>query len=76
MAHRDTAVSALCHELGIRPVTLYRHVGPQGELREQGEKVLTLSSGARWTVMSLGRVATARLRFMRPGDSSSMSATA
>ena len=35
-----TAVSALCRELGIRPVTLYRYVGPQGELREQGEKVL------------------------------------
>ena len=41
MAHRATSVSALCRELGIRPVTLYRHVGPQGELRdEQGEKVL------------------------------------
>ena len=38
MAHRDTSVSALCRELGIRPVTLYRYVGPQGELREQGEK--------------------------------------
>ena len=35
-----TAVSALCRELGIRPVTLYRYVGPQGEFREQGEKVL------------------------------------
>ena len=42
MAHRDTSVSALCHELGIRPVTLYRYVGPQGELREHGEKVLAL----------------------------------
>ena len=40
MAHRDTSVSALCRELGITPVTLYRYVGPQGELREQGEKVL------------------------------------
>ena len=28
-------------ELGIRTVTLYRYVGPQGELRERGEKVLT-----------------------------------
>ena len=42
MAHRDTSVSALCRDLGIRPVTLYRYVGPQGELREQGEKVLAL----------------------------------
>ena len=40
MAHRDTSVSALCRELGIRPVTLYRYVGPQGQLREQGRKVL------------------------------------
>ena len=40
MAHRDTSVAELCSELGIRPVTLYRYVGPQGQLREQGEKVL------------------------------------
>ena len=41
MAHRDTSVSPrLCRELGIRPVTLYRYVGPQGQLREQGQKVL------------------------------------
>ena len=40
MVHRDTSVSALCRELGISPVTLYRYVGPQGELREQGQKVL------------------------------------
>ena len=40
MAHRDTSVSALCRELGITPVTLYRYVGPQGQLREQGEKGL------------------------------------
>ena len=33
MAHRDTSVSALCRELEISPVTLYRYVGPQGELR-------------------------------------------
>ena len=35
MAHRDTSVSQLCRELGIRPVTLYRYVSPQGQLREQ-----------------------------------------
>lgn len=40
MANRDTSVSALCRELGIKPVTLYRYVGPQGQLREQGAKVL------------------------------------
>ena len=40
MTHRDTSVFALCRELGIAPVTLYRYVGPQGQLREPGEKVL------------------------------------
>ena len=40
MLTRDTSVSALCRELGITPVTLYQYVGPQGQLREQGEKVL------------------------------------
>ena len=40
MVHRDTSVSALCRELGIKPVTLYRYVGPQGQLRQQGQKVL------------------------------------
>ena len=40
MARRDTSVSELCRELGIRPVTLYRYVGPQGQLREQGRRVL------------------------------------
>ena len=40
MAKHDTSVSQLCRELGIRPVTLYRYVDPQGELREQGRKVL------------------------------------
>ena len=40
MAQRDTSVSELCTQLGIKPVTLYRYVGPQGQLREQGEKVL------------------------------------
>ena len=51
MAHRDTSVSELCREFGIRPVTLYRYVGPQGQLREQGQKVLAslnrLSEGFR-----------------------------
>ena len=40
MTHRDTSVSALCRELGIAPVTRYRYVGPQGQLREQGQKIL------------------------------------
>ena len=40
MAKRDTSVTELCEELGIRPVTLYRYVGPGGELRRNGERVL------------------------------------
>ena len=38
MAHRDTSVSVLCSELGIKPVTLYRYVGPQGELLRAGQE--------------------------------------
>ena len=40
MAHRDTSVSQLCRELGITPVTLYRYVDPQGNLRDHGKRVL------------------------------------
>ena len=40
MASRDTSVSELAAELGIRPVTLYRYVGPDGALRENGRRVL------------------------------------
>ena len=41
MANRDTSVSDLARELGIKPTTLYRYVGPTGELRENGERVLS-----------------------------------
>lgn len=40
MANRDTSVSELCKELGIRPVTLYRYVDPKGDLRDYGKQVL------------------------------------
>ncbi|WP_366871132.1 recombinase family protein [uncultured Ruegeria sp.] len=40
MANRDTSVSELCEELGIKPVTLYRYVDPNGNLREYGRRVL------------------------------------
>ncbi|MBA8841687.1 DNA invertase Pin-like site-specific DNA recombinase [Ochrobactrum sp. RH2CCR150] len=43
MAQRDTSVSDLCKELGIERVTLYRYVGPNGELREYGKRVLGLT---------------------------------
>ena len=40
MSKRDTSVTELCGELGIARTTLYRYVGPNGELREHGKKVI------------------------------------
>jgi DNA invertase Pin-like site-specific DNA recombinase len=40
MTNRDTNVVALCRELKISRATLYRYVGPKGELRDHGRKVL------------------------------------
>jgi len=40
MASRDTSVSELCKELGVKPVTLYRYVDPNGNLRDYGKRVL------------------------------------
>lgn len=51
MAQRDTSVSDLCKELGIERVTLYRYVGPKGELRDYGKRVLGLDP---MTVIRLG----------------------
>jgi DNA invertase Pin-like site-specific DNA recombinase len=42
MKNRDTSVDELCKELGITRPTLYRYIGPNGELREFGERVLNL----------------------------------
>lgn len=36
----NTNVAALCAELGITRQTLYRHVSPTGELREDRRKLL------------------------------------
>jgi len=44
MKNRDTSVSELCKELGITRPTLYRYVGPTGELRDYGLKVLDRAS--------------------------------
>ena len=41
MKSRDTSVAELAHELRIKPVTLYRYVGPKGELRTNGKRVLS-----------------------------------
>jgi DNA invertase Pin-like site-specific DNA recombinase len=40
MATRETHVSDLCQELQISRATLYRYVGPTGELRDHGRRVL------------------------------------
>ena len=40
MANRDTSVSELCGELGVKPVTLYGYVDPNGDLRDYGKRVL------------------------------------
>jgi DNA invertase Pin-like site-specific DNA recombinase len=40
MADPGTNVGDLCRELGVARQTLYRHVGPAGELRSDGQKLL------------------------------------
>jgi DNA invertase Pin-like site-specific DNA recombinase len=40
MGNAETKIGILCEELGITKQTLYRHVSPKGELREDGEKLL------------------------------------
>lgn len=40
MKKRETSVAGLSKELGITRQTLYRYVGPNGELREFGSRVL------------------------------------
>jgi len=43
MKKKDTNVSELCRELNISRQTLYRYIGPNGELRENGKQVLGLA---------------------------------
>jgi DNA invertase Pin-like site-specific DNA recombinase len=40
MGKPETKVGELCQELGVTRQTLYRHVAPDGTLREDGRKVL------------------------------------
>ena len=40
ITYRSLSISAIADKLGIKPVTLYRYVGPSGQLRERGRKVL------------------------------------
>ena len=45
MGNPETRVNDLCAELGITRQTLYRHVGPDGVLRPDGEKLLQKKIG-------------------------------
>ena len=40
MAKRDTSVSERCKELDVKPVILYRYIDPQGNLKNNGKRVL------------------------------------
>jgi len=40
MGKRGTVVGDLCEELGVTRATLYRHVSPAGDLRQDGKKVI------------------------------------
>lgn len=45
MGQPDTNIGDLCKELGVTRQTLYRHVSPTGELREDGRKLLSQARG-------------------------------
>jgi DNA invertase Pin-like site-specific DNA recombinase len=45
MGQPETKVGDLCQELGVTRQTLYRHVGPDGSLREDGRKLLQSRRG-------------------------------
>jgi DNA invertase Pin-like site-specific DNA recombinase len=42
MGQLETKIGPLCEELGITKQTLYRHLSPSGELREDGKKLLSV----------------------------------
>lgn len=41
MGHKETKAGTLCDEPGVTRQTLYRHVSPSGELRPDGQKLLS-----------------------------------
>jgi DNA invertase Pin-like site-specific DNA recombinase len=43
MGKPETMVNELCKELGITRQTLYRHLAPDGSLRKDGKKILSLT---------------------------------
>jgi len=42
MENKETKISELCKELGITRQTLDRHVSPNGELRNDGKRLLKI----------------------------------
>ena len=42
MANRDASVAVFCKKLGFCPVTLYRYIDPNVNLRECGKRVLAI----------------------------------
>jgi DNA invertase Pin-like site-specific DNA recombinase len=46
MGQVETHVGDLCRELGVTRQTLYRHVGPDGKLRQDGNKMLNRVGGS------------------------------
>ncbi len=42
MGQPETRVNQLCKELQVTRTTLYRYVGPGGELRDHGQEVLAM----------------------------------
>ncbi|KTD59728.1 site-specific recombinase, Pin-like DNA invertase [Legionella sainthelensi] len=42
MGKTETKIGSLCEELGITKQTLYRHVSPNGELRDDGKNCLAI----------------------------------
>jgi hypothetical protein len=44
MGKPETKVGELCLELGVTRQTLYRHIGPDGSLREDGSKIIKLKN--------------------------------
>ncbi len=45
MGRPETKVSDLCRDLGVTRQTLYRHVGPDGSIRKDGQKLLEVKHG-------------------------------
>lgn len=45
LAERERPIKELCRELGISPPTLYSYVGPNGELRHRGLRVMRVAAG-------------------------------